>query len=166
MKKYNLHTWTLVAAIAVLVAPGCRSQRDLPGDTDPERPWAVSSAKPENVPSPPAVGIVDDKLFEVEAVMRHQSALGITPEQKKAILLELDAAQVEYNHLEWELNGQKEALAGSLTPDRVDEKAALEAGQRVTDLEGKLKIAHLRLLVRVKNQLTADQQAELRKLRK
>lgn len=165
MKTHVVRTLTLVALIALPLAAGCSRQQDLPGDTDPNRPWAESSAKPAASPSPPAVGIVDDKLFEVEAVMRHQGALGITPQQKEGILRELDTAQVEYNHLEWDLNGQKEALASALTPESVDEEAALEAGRRVTDLEGKLKLAHLRLLVRVKNQLTPEQQTKLRQLR-
>jgi hypothetical protein len=110
------------------------------------------------------VRVVDDRLFEVEVVMRHQHALGITADQKAAILRELDAAQVEFNHVEWELNGEKEKLAATLTPERVDEQAALDAAKRVTELEGKLKLAHMRLLVRVKNQLTQDQQTRLREL--
>ena len=156
-----------IPALALLVAigsTGCRAQ-DLPGDTNPAEPWAPSSHAPKPVPVPAApAGIVDDKLFMVEKVMRHQHEIGITPEQKAEMLKELDAAQTEFNRLEWDLNGEKEKLALALTSEKVDETAALEAGQRVTDLEGKLKIAHLRLLVRVKNQLTATQQDQLRKL--
>lgn len=154
-------------ALAVLVASAmfmaCQA-RDLPGDTDPRHPWAESSS-PTRSPAPtPVVRLVDDKLFEVEVVMRHQHALSITADQKAEMLRELDAAQVEFNHLEWELNGEKEKLAATLTPERVDEQAAIDAAKRVTELEGKLKLAHMRLLVRIKNQLTRDQQTRLREL--
>lgn len=156
---------TVAALTALALAWGCSRSQDLPGDTDPKQPWAASSARPP-APTPAAVGIVDDKLFDVESVMRNQGALNITPEQKAVMLRELDAAQTEFNHLEWELNGEKEKLAAALSGEQVDEKAALEAGERVTNLEGKLKLAHLRLLVRVKNQLTPEQQGKLRSLTK
>lgn len=153
-------TAAVLAASVLFLA--CQA-RDLPGDTDPRQPWAESSS-PASSSAPTVVHLVDDKLFDVEAVMRHQHALGITAEQKAEMLRELDAAQVEFNHLEWDLNGEKEKLAATLTPEQVDEQAALDAAKRVTDLEGKLKLAHMRLLVRVKNQLTEDQQRRLRKL--
>jgi hypothetical protein len=154
-------TVAVLAASALFLA--CQA-RDLPGDTDPRQPWAESSSPAPSSAPTPVVRLVDDKLFEVEAVMRHQHALGITADQKAGMLRELDAAQAEFNHLEWDLNGEKERLAATLTPERVDEQAALEAAKRVTDLEGKLKLAHMRLLVRIKNQLTGDQQTKLRKL--
>lgn len=153
-------TLAVLAASALFMA--CQA-RDLPGDTDPRKPWAESSSSTPSAPTS-MVRVVDDRLFEVEVVMRHQHALGITADQKAAILRELDAAQVEFNHVEWELNGEKEKLAATLTPERVDEQAALDAAKRVTELEGKLKLAHMRLLVRVKNQLTQDQQTRLREL--
>lgn len=151
--------WVLLAVAGCL---GCSKDGALPGDTDPAKPWAPAST--QQSPLPAAAGIVDDEVFSVESVMANQHALGITPEQKAAILKELDQSQVEFNRLEWELHGEKEKLATSLSPEKVDEVAALEAGQRVTDAEGKLKLAHLRLLVRVKNQLTPNQQSQLRHL--
>lgn len=152
-----LFSWALL-----LVA--CKSEpAPLPGDTNPERPWSASSAPPAQ--APPVVGLVDEKLFSIDSIMRHQSALGIRPEQKDALLVEWDASQKELNRLEWDLSGEKERLAAALSGTSVDETAAMQAGSSVTDLEGKLKLSHLRLLVRVKNLLTPEQQAKLRALR-
>ena len=162
MKRSDWLNFVVIAAWTTSL--GCRAE--MPGDTDPRQPWA-EPASPSPPPSTtPSLRLVDDKLFEVESVMRHQHAVGISAEQKAGMMRELDAAQVEFNRLEWDLNGEKEKLASALSPERVEEQAALDAAKRVTDLEGKLKLAHLRLLVRVKNLLTEEQQATLRTLGK
>ena len=173
MPQATLITTTVLTCLVLVV--GCRDRPvEVPSTTRhaierPTRIWVPGATlnkdkrEPASAPKPTVPsGIVDAKLFDVETVMRHQGALGITPEQKAAVLRELDAAQTEFNHLEWELNGGKEKLATALEGDRVDEKAAMEAGQRVTELESKLKLAHLQLLIRVKNQLTSEQQKRLR----
>jgi hypothetical protein len=160
-------TITIAVLSTAMLAVACaKSGREPQPQPASDQPVSEPSQRPAPSNPPHSQGLVDDQLFAVETIMRHQSALDITPEQKDTILSELDTAQKKLNRLEWELNGAKEKLVSQLEADEVDEDAAIEAGRRVTDLEGELKIAHLRLLVRVKNQLTDEQENELQKLRK
>jgi len=157
---------TLASAAICVIAlqwAGCAQRgRELPGDTDSHRPWAAKSA---TVPSQPSPG-VDDALYPIELLMDNQNAVRIDDAQRKAILQELDAAQTDFNPIDWELQGEKEKLTTLLKTSRVDETAALEQARRVTDVEARLKLAHLRLMIRVKNVLTPDQQAQLDGIRR
>ena len=52
-----------------------------------------------------------------------------------------------------------------MSAPRVDEKAALDQVARVLAIEAKVKQAHLRLLIRIKNALSPEQQQQLKQLR-
>jgi Spy/CpxP family protein refolding chaperone len=108
---------------------------------------------------------VESALYPTELVMDHQAALGLTDAQASAIREELQRTQRELVDAEWELRREREALASELAHPRVDEEAALAAAEQVIAREGAIKRLHLRLLVRIKNQLTAEQQARLDELR-
>ena len=57
-----------------------------------------------------------------------------------------------------------EELEALLSTARVDEGAALEIARAMMDLESKIKRRHLSLAIRIKNLLSAEQQAKLDKI--
>jgi Spy/CpxP family protein refolding chaperone len=97
--------------------------------------------------------------------MQHQREIELTDQQREAITREMTATQQKTLDLRWKLEEKGEALGKVLAEPRVDEKAALARAGEVLDLERQMKQAHLELLVRIKNQLTPQQQAKLRELR-
>ena len=105
------------------------------------------------------------ELFVPALVMQHQKEIQLTDQQREAITREMNAAQQKTLDLRWKLEEKSEALDKLLAEPRVDEKAALAGAGEVLDVERQLKQAHLELLIRIKNQLTPEQQAKLRELR-
>jgi Spy/CpxP family protein refolding chaperone len=102
------------------------------------------------------------ELFLPALVMEHQRDIELTPEQRNAITRQMTATQQKILELRWGLEEKSEALDKLLSAERVDEKAALARAAEVMDVERQMKQAHLELLIRIKNQLTATQQEKLR----
>lgn len=105
------------------------------------------------------------ELFLPGLVMEHQRDVGLTPEQRDAITKEMTATHQKVLQLRWTLEEKSEALQKLLAADKVDEKAALARASEVMDVEREMKQAHLTLLIRLKNQLTPEQQQKLAALR-
>jgi len=105
------------------------------------------------------------QLFLPAMVMQHQREIGLTDAQREAITREMAAAQQKLLQLRWQLEEKSEALDKLLAADRVDEKAALTSAGEILDVERQMKQAHLELLLRIKNQLSKEQQEKLRALR-
>lgn len=104
-------------------------------------------------------------LFPPELVMEHQREIGIRPEQRKAITDAIRETQGEMLDVQWQLKDAHQHLAELLDARPIDEGAALAQAEQVMTLEQEVKKRHLRLLIRIKNQLDPDQQARLRELR-
>jgi Spy/CpxP family protein refolding chaperone len=117
---------------------------------------AQDRGAPEGVA--PAGTEVESHLYSAELVLDHQTAIGLTDAQRAAIRAELQRSQSALVDAEIELRAHREALAGIVAAPRVDEERAMEAAARVADDERAIKLDHLRLLVRIKNHLTQDQQ--------
>ena len=91
--------------------------------------------------------------------------LGVRAEQREAITKAVTSTQAETLKLQWDMQEAAQELAALVRRDRIDEKAALDAAARVMDIESRVKLAHMSLLIRIKNQLDPDQQKQLRALR-
>ena len=109
---------------------------------------------------------IDQHLFPAALIMRHQQALGLTDAQRERIKAEMQEAQKRFLDLRWELQKERESMAGLLRKDPVDEKKVLEQMDRILDLERKIKRTHMSLLVRIKNLLTPQQKEKLAELRR
>jgi len=152
-------SWVKASVLAVSgVLAACAAER---GVSTPEPPPRATPATGDRA----GLGPVERELYPAELVMDHQAELGLDAAQIAAMQSELDQAQRDLGRNEWELRAAKEALVRTLAAPRVDEAAATAATERVTRVEGTIKVAHLRLLVRIKNLLTADQQRRLDALR-
>jgi len=106
-----------------------------------------------------------ENVFPPGVVMRHQGDVGLTDEQRAAITKQMEDAQKALVTLQWEVERESEKLGKLLAGARIDEGAALRQADQVMNAEQRLKKAHLTLLIRIKNDLTPEQQQKLRELR-
>ena len=105
-------------------------------------------------------------LFPPELVMAHQQAIGLTDRQRAAIQLAIRDAQAKFVDLQFTMSAEVETLQRLLESGSVDEAKVLEQVDRVLAVERQVKHAQLALMVRIKNQLTPQQQAELGRRRR
>jgi Spy/CpxP family protein refolding chaperone len=105
------------------------------------------------------------ELFMPGLVMEHQRDIGLTAEQRDAITKEMTATHQKVLELRWGLEEKSDALRKLLAENKIDEKTALARAAEVMDIERQMKQAHLTLLIRLKNQLTPEQQQKLAELR-
>jgi len=106
-----------------------------------------------------------EALFPPELIMQHRRAINLTDEQRDAISRLIEQVQGRVVRLQWELLDQVQDLTQIMSGTRVDLDRALDQLDTVLDTEKEIKQAHLEMLVRIKNLLSAQQQAELERLR-
>ena len=104
-------------------------------------------------------------LFPLELVMAHQQAIGLTERQRTAIQQAVKDAQGKFIDVQFAMSGEMEKLQRLLQGTSPDESDVLDQVDRVLGLEREIKRAQLTLMVRIKNQLTDQQQAALQRLR-
>lgn len=160
----------LFSLVALSIASGAcakKSAAPLPGDSvsddgavtlSPPRMTAVGTTTTHSAET---IGAIESRLYPAELVMDHQRAIDLTPAQRDAITKEVDTSQAELVRLQWELQAEKEKLVTLLDDTKVNEGAVVRAATELMTRENKIKSAHLALLVRIKNILTASQQKKL-----
>ena len=104
-------------------------------------------------------------LFPPELIMQHRRAIGLTDEQRDAITRLIGDLQGRVVQLQWDLLDEIQQLAEITSGSRVDLDRSLDQIGSVLDTENEIKQRHLEMLVRVKNLLSAEQQATLERLR-
>jgi len=159
----------LAAPLLAALLFGCakRAAPPLPGDSV-SADAAVSLATPKLQPAAPRaepLGAIEARVFPVDLVMEHQADIALDPAQKDAITKEVAKAQADLVKLQFDLEAEKEKLAKILDGAKVDEAKAKDAAAALMIKENAIKAAHLAMLVRIKNVLTADQQKKLAALR-
>ena len=121
---------------------------------------AGAAAEPPN--APPAFM---RHLYPPELVMQLQHEIGLEEAQRRAITAAIGETQAAVVEIQWELRDLERKIEARFAASPIDEAAALEAVGQVLDLEERVKKAHLRLLIRIRNQLTDAQRAKLDALR-
>jgi len=114
--------------------------------------------------SPPTDPLAES-LFPPELVLQHQAEIGLTDEQRTALMSQVQKAQDRFNDLQQRLQKEMEDLGGLLKNERSEEQSVLTQFDKVLDRERELKRAHLSLMLGIKNKLTAEQQAKLREIK-
>jgi Spy/CpxP family protein refolding chaperone len=104
-------------------------------------------------------------MFPPEMIMGHARELGVTDEQKTFMRGEVQKTTTRFLELQWQLQDAMEALHQTMKSNSVDEQQALSQLDKVLDTERQIKRLHFSLGIRLKNQLTAEQQAKLRGMR-
>jgi len=143
---------SVIVVLALLAVPGVQSQQ-LPG----------GPGGPGSPPHP------DDPLsrflFPPELVMQQQQAIGLKPEQRTAITRAIKEFQGKVLDLQWQMQEKTGRFGELLDKPLVDQAAALAQLDKVLAVEREVKRTHISLLIQIKNQLTAEQQARLTQLR-
>ncbi len=106
------------------------------------------------------------QLFPPESVMQYHEEIGLTADQSKSLRDEIQKAQAKFMDMQWSMQSEKEKLVLLLKARPVDESAVLVQLDKVLDREREIKKTQISLLIRVKNQLTAEQQSKLTELRR
>ena len=104
-------------------------------------------------------------LFPPELIMQHRRAIGLDDSQRDAITRLISNVQGRILSLQWDLLDEVEQLRSVTGAPRVDLDRAIDEMGDVLDMEREIKMAHLDMLVRIKNLLRPDQQAILTRLR-
>jgi Spy/CpxP family protein refolding chaperone len=104
-------------------------------------------------------------LFPPELVIAHQQEIGLTDAQRTAIQTAMKAAQAKFIDLQFQMSAEVEKVQRLVQSPVVDEAKTLEQVDRVLNAEREIKHAQLTLMIRIKNQLTEQQQTALGKLR-
>jgi len=106
-----------------------------------------------------------EQVFPPALVMRYQNEIGLTDEQTQAITRAMGETQAKLVDLQWQFEAKSQELTKVLGADTVEEDPALALADKVMSVEQQIKKIHLGLLLRIKNQLTPEQQKKLRELR-
>jgi Spy/CpxP family protein refolding chaperone len=109
---------------------------------------------------------IAENVFPPELIMQNQQAIGLSEEQKNFLKAETRKAQTRFTELQWQLQDEVEALVTLLKQDRPNEQQVLGQLDKVLNAERDVKRAQFSLLLRFKNNLTPEQQAKLREMRK
>jgi Spy/CpxP family protein refolding chaperone len=129
---------------------------------------AAQGAPPGQRNPGPGAGGPDDfgrNFFPPELVMQHQTEIGLQDAQRAALTSAVQQAQGKFMDLQWKLSAEGEKMGRLLQPAQVDETQVLEEVDRILVLEREMKRAQIGLMVRIKNTLTAPQQAKLAEIR-
>ena len=97
--------------------------------------------------------------------MQHTRELGLTDEQKTFMRGEIQRTTTRFNELQWQLQDAMEALHEIMKSNSVNEQQALTQLDKVLDAEREIKRLHIGMGIRIKNQLTPEQQAKLHGMR-
>ena len=114
---------------------------------------------------PPSADPLSELLFPPELVMARQNAIGLSDAQKTYLRAEVLKAQMRFTELQWQLQDAMEGLIGLLKQSKVDEAQVSAQLDKVLSSEREIKRAQISLLVRIKNNLTEEQQHRLQALR-
>jgi Spy/CpxP family protein refolding chaperone len=104
-------------------------------------------------------------LFPPELVMQHQQAIRLSAEQRTSITQGIREFQLKVVELQWKMQDEAQKLNELVQGSKVDEAQTLAQVDRVLGIEREIKRAHMALLVRIKNSLTAEQQGTLTAIR-
>lgn len=104
-------------------------------------------------------------FFPPELVMQHQSEIGLQDAQRAALTSAVQQAHAKFMDVQWKLSAEGEKMGRLLQGTQVGETQVLEEVDRILALEREIKRTQISLMVRIKNTLTAAQQAKLAEIR-
>ena len=149
-----------ILSVSLLVGiPLLRAQQP----PQPENQSANQLAAPR--PPQPPMDPLGDVMFPPDLIMGHARELGLTDEQKAFMRGEIQKTTTRFLELQWQLQDAMESLHQTMKSNAVDEPQALAQLDKVLDTERQVKRLHFSLGIRLKNQLTAEQQGKLRGMR-
>jgi Spy/CpxP family protein refolding chaperone len=125
-------------------------------------PLSLFAQQPQPSPDNDPIGRY---LIPPELVMSHSEQIGLTEKQRATIKAEIQKMQSKFLDAQFDLQEQSGKMTQLLQHSPADETKILDQADRIMALEREIKRAHLTLLVRIKNALTAEQIAKLDAMR-
>jgi len=107
-----------------------------------------------------------NELFSAETVLKYRSDLELTDDQARMIKKIYNDNITNFNTTKSDLDALQVNLNKLISKSSIDEKEALAKMEEITELEKKLKSQRLKMLIKIKNELTESQQLKLKELRK
>lgn len=104
-------------------------------------------------------------IYPPELIMNNQQKIGLSDEQREKIIGIVSESQDKFNVFQWDLQSQSEVFVEIIKQEIVDEVKALEQLDKILALEEKIKKTQISLFIRIKNQLTPEQQNKLNALK-
>jgi Spy/CpxP family protein refolding chaperone len=104
-------------------------------------------------------------MFDPQLVLKHAQAIGLSAQQRRAILDELKTTQQALVPLQVDMTEPGIELVELLESTKIDEGKAMARIDQVLKVENEVKKRQAVFLIRVKNLLTPEQQAKLRAIR-
>jgi Spy/CpxP family protein refolding chaperone len=154
--RFGIVVALLVASVLLSLAMVSAQQPQPPDDQQQPRP--------AQAPHPP-MDPLGAAMFPPEMIMQHTRELGLTDEQKTFMRGEIQRSTTRFNELQWQLQDAMEALHEIMKSSSVNEQQALAQLDKVLDAEREIKRLHIGMGIRIKNQLTPEQQAKLHAMR-
>jgi Spy/CpxP family protein refolding chaperone len=148
----------LVMAVALASASMVLVSAQQPPPQQPEQPQQPPMPHPPHDP-------LGDAMFPPEMIMQHQRELGLTDQQKTFMRGEINKTTTRFNELQWQLQDAMEVLHETMKANVVNEQQALAQLDKVLDNEREIKRLHMELAIRIKNNLTPEQQTKLQGVR-
>lgn len=104
----------------------------------------------------------DGRLLPVELIMAFRRQIDLTAEQNATIGELVVELQQEVAAKQWQMQAAYFDLIDVLDQPRIDETRALALAEQAVSTENQIKLAQMRLLIRLRNLLEPDQVAFLR----
>ena len=112
-------------------------------------------------------GVQDDwfrgKLFAPDVILKYQSQLKLTDAQRKVLRNEVTAIQSKVAALDWDIMDAGTAVQAAVDQNSIDKAAVLEKIDKVLEADARKKHVWLDMLITIKNQLTPEQIAFLKR---
>lgn len=96
-------------------------------------------------------------LYPPDLVMKHQRRLGVTDAQRKNISKAVQKFQSDVAELQWTMQNDQQQLQQLFSGYSIATSEALTQAERVLGLESQFKLAHFKLLIAIKNEMTEEQ---------
>lgn len=156
----------VVFAAALLIATVVAQQPNQPPQSPhpPNIPGGPGNA-PDHPNPPPNPDPLAHLMFPPDMILAHARQLNLTDAQKAFMRTEVQKTTAAFQDLQWKLQDQMELLQETMKSTSVNEQQALAQLDKVLDIEREIKRLHIGLAVRLKNQLTPEQQDQLHKMR-
>lgn len=122
---------------------------------------AIGIASCASADPPPAPDRLPQLVISPESIVARAEVLGIDDVQRTAMRAELAAGDAALAPLEIQLRESRLRLARALDREVIDEGEAIAATEALVTIEGEIKLARMRLLIRLRNRLTPSQRARL-----
>jgi Spy/CpxP family protein refolding chaperone len=106
-----------------------------------------------------------EAFFPPEMVMRHQGEIKLSDEQRQYIIKEMQEAQNNFTNWQWNLEAEMQKMEELVKADQIDQTKAIAQLEKVLVLEKNIKTQQLKLMINIKNKLTAEQRKQLQKIK-